>query len=173
MLALLASRAAVGQAGGPLAGSTTRAAMPAAAVAGAPIVTILSAAAGALVLSQGAGNASVNLGSVSYFKGTSAAGETSQKNTGSFVISTRFAIRVDCPGSPNLAQVNVTMSRLDEAPSHTIAIDGTALGSAPQTLAPSVPCGSVGEHRLDVAVPVSTPAGSIGSNVAFVATLKK
>jgi hypothetical protein len=36
-----------------------------------------------------------------------------------------------------------------------------------------MPCGSGGEHRLDVEVPVSTPAGSIGSNVAFAATLQK
>ncbi len=134
MLALLAGRAALGQPAGPLAGSATRAVTPAAAVAGALTVTILAAAAGALVQSQGAGNASLDLGVVSYFKGTSASGETSQKNSGSFVISTRFAIRVDCPGSPALAQVSVTMSRLDAAPSHTISIDGAALGSAPQTL---------------------------------------
>jgi hypothetical protein len=36
-----------------------------------------------------------------------------------------------------------------------------------------MPCGSGGEHRLDVEVPVTTPAGSIGSTVAFVATLKR
>jgi hypothetical protein len=65
------------------------------------------------------------------------------------------------------------MSRLDAAASHAITIDGTTLGSAPQILALSMPCGSGGEHRLDVEVPVSTPAGRIGSTVALVAVLRK
>jgi hypothetical protein len=106
-------------------------------------------------------------------KGTAAPGESSQKTAGAFVITTRFMLRVDCPGSSSSSQVTVTVSRLDASASHTIAIDGTSLGSAPQTLEQSMTCGSSGEHRLDVQVPVSTPAGSIGSNVAFVAALKK
>jgi len=137
------------------------------------MITILAAATGALVRTQAAGNASLDLGRVSYFKGTSAPGQSRQKNFRSFVISTRFALKVDCPGSAASSQVNVTMSRLDAAASHAIAIDGTPVGPAAQTLVQSMPCGSGGEHRLDVEVPVSTPAGSIGSTVAFVATLKR
>jgi hypothetical protein len=34
-------------------------------------------------------------------------------------------------------------------------------------------CGSSGEHRMDVEVPISTPSGPIGSSVVFVATLKR
>ena len=167
LLALLANRAAFGQAAVP------RAVTPMVATPAAPSITILPAAAGALIRSLGAGNASLDLGSVSYFKGTSASGETSQKNSKSFVISTRFSLKVDCPGNSSSSQVTVTMSRLDAAASHAISIDGMALGSAPQSLAQSMPCGSGGEHRLDVEVPVTTPAGSIGSTVAFVATLKR
>jgi hypothetical protein len=47
------------------------------------------------------------------------------------------------------------------------------LGLAAQPLVPSMLCGSSGEHRLDLEVPVSAPAGPLGINVAFVATLKK
>jgi hypothetical protein len=65
------------------------------------------------------------------------------------------------------------MSRLDAASSYGIAIDGTTLGTAARTLAQSMPCGSLGEHGLDVEVPVSAPAGSIESNVAFAATLQR
>jgi len=144
-----------------------------AAPAAAPAITILASATGALLRSQAASNASLDLGRISYFKGASAPGETSQKNSRSFVISTRFALKVDCPGSSSSSKVNVTMSRLDVAVSHAITIDGTTLGSAAQTLVHSMPCGSAGEHRLDVEVPVSTPAGSIGSTVSFVATLNR
>jgi hypothetical protein len=168
MLMLVAGRAAFGQ---PVV--APRVVTPMVAASAAPTITFLSAATGVLVVSHGAGNASLNLGRVSYFNGTSAPGESSQRNTGSFVVSTRFALEVDCPGSSSSSKVDVTMSRLDAAASYAIAIDGTTVGSAPQIFAQSMPCGSAGEHRLDVEVPVSTPAGSIGSTVAFMAALKK
>jgi hypothetical protein len=139
----------------------------------APTITILSASTGALVRSEGAGNAALDLGRVSYFNGSSAPGESSKKNSGSFVISTRFILKVDCPGASSFSRVNVTMSRMDGAASHGLAIDGIKLGSAAQILAGSMPCGSFGEHQLDVEIPVSTPAGSIGSTVAFEAALRK
>jgi hypothetical protein len=142
-------------------------------VPAAATITILSASTGAVVRSEGAGNAALDLGRVSYFRGTSAPGESSQKTSGSFVISTRFALKVDCPGSSPSSRVNVTMSRTDAAASHALAIDGIKLISAAQMLAEAMPCGSLGEHRLDMEVPVSTPAGSIGSTVAFEATLRK
>ncbi len=168
MSLLLANRAAFGQPPGALRTNTTVVAPPA-----TPTVTILGAATGALIRSQGASNSAIDLGRVSYFKGVSAPGETSQRNPKSFVISTRFGLRVDCPVNLAASSVSVTMSRSDAAPSHSITVDGTKLGPAAQTLASSMPCGTVGEHRLDVEVPVSTPAGSITSTVAFLATLKK
>jgi hypothetical protein len=145
---------------------------PRAAAIGAPTITVVTTVNGALILNQGPGNASLNLGGVSYFRGTSASGETSQRTSKSFVITTRFALRVDCPGSPASALVNVAVSRMDASPLYAMAIDGIKLGTAIQTLEQSMPCGSVGDHRLDVEVPTSTPAGSIASTVAFKATLK-
>jgi hypothetical protein len=161
-----------------LAGSTAfgqTAAVPRAIspLTAAPAITILSAPAGVPVRTFAAGNAALDLGAVSYFKGASAPGESSRKNSGSFVISTRFALRVDCPAGSASSLVDVIMTRVDADASHAIAIDGTTLGSAPQIFLQSMPCGSAGEHRLDVEVPVSTPAGAIGSTVAFVATLRK
>jgi hypothetical protein len=168
MLMLLANRASFGQPSGVPRTSTSVVAPPM-----APTITILGAATGALVRSLGASNASLDLGRVSYFNGASAPGESSRKNSKSFVISTRFALRVDCPGSSASSKVNVTVSRLDAAPSHAVTVDGTTVGSAARPLVQSMPCGSGGEHRLDVEIPVSTLAGSIGSTVAFVATLSR
>jgi hypothetical protein len=168
MFVLFANSPAFGQPAATRRSITSMVASPA-----VPTITILGTATGALLRSQGASNASVDLGNVSYFKGSSAPGESSQKNASSFVISTRFALKVDCPASSVASRVNVSISRLDAAASHSISIDGTTLRSVAQTLVQSMPCGSSGEHRLDVEVPVSTPAGSIGSTVAFVATLNK
>lgn len=164
IMALLVNRAMFGQAA-PGPRNMTQ-------VIAAPTITILPAAVGAMLRSQAANSASLDLGRVSYFRGTSIPGGSSQKKSGSFVTSTRFGLRVDCPGSSPSSIVNVTMSRLDAAPSHAISIDGTTVRPVAQTLVHSMPCGSAGEHRLDVEVPVSTPAGSIGSIVAFEATLR-
>lgn len=168
MLALLANPAAFGQ----LAG-IPRTMAPVIAAPSAPTITILTTATGALVRRLGAGSSSIDLGQVSYFKGASAPGENWQKNPRSFVISTRFALRVDCPGASPSSKVNVTFSWLDGAPSHSITIDGATVGFVPKTFVQSMPCGSGGEHRMDVEVPISTPAGTIGSTIAFVATLNR
>jgi hypothetical protein len=168
MVALFANLPAFGQSAPAPRTITSMVASPAVLT-----ITILGAATGALLRSQGASNASVDLGNVSYFKGSVSPGESSQKNTTSFVISTRFALRVDCPASSVASRVNVSISRLDAAGSHAISVDGTTLRSVAQTLVQSMPCGSSGEHRLDVEVPVSTPAGLIGSTIAFVATLNR
>jgi hypothetical protein len=143
------------------------------AASSAPTITILSAAAGAMVQSEGTGNAALDLGKVSYFRGTSLPGESSKKTAGALVITTRFALKIDCPGSSPASRVNVTMSRTSADGSHALAIDGIKLGTAAQPLEQSMPCGSTGEHRLDMEVPVSTPAGLVASTVAFAATLRK
>ena len=165
LLVLLANRAPFGQ-----LTAAQRAITPAVAAIGAPAITILAVADGALLRSHGAGNASLDLGPISYFRGTSAPGQSSRKTSTSLVISTRFVLKVDCPGSSSSSRVGVTVSRLDAAASNTIAIDGTTVGFAVQPLVQSMSCGSGGEHRLDVEVPVSAPAGSIDTTVAFVAT---
>ena len=166
MVALLANIAAFGQAAGELRGMTP-------AIPAPPTITILPAATGVLLRSQGAGNASLNLGRVAYFGGTSTPGAISRNISGSLVISTRFGLRVDCPGNSASSKVTVTMSRLDATPSHAITIDGTMVRSAAQMLVQSMPCGSGGEHRIEVEFPASTPAGTIGSTVAFEATLNR
>jgi hypothetical protein len=164
MLLLLTNRPAFPQTAG-----AQRAVAP--VVSTAPTITILAVPTGAMLQGQATGNASMDLGPVSYYKGTSAVGETSRKNAGAFVISTRFALKVDCPRNSS-SQVNLTVSRLDASASHAIAIDGISLGPTAQILVSSMSCGSSGEHRLDLEVPVSTPAGPIGSTVAFTATLR-
>ncbi len=107
-----------------------------------PTITILSASTGAMMRSEGPGNASLDLGKVSYFKGASAPGESSQKTPRALVISTRFGLRIDCPGSMPASRVNVTMSRTDAASTHSMAIDGIKLGTAPRPLIESMTCGS-------------------------------
>lgn len=157
---------------GQLAGAQ-RTISAAVAAVGPPVIIIRAASDGALIRSLAAGNASLDLGPVSYFRGTSAPGQSNRKTSTSFVISTRFELRVDCPGGPPSSRVSVSMSRLGASTSNAIAIDGSTVGFAPKPLVQSMPCGSGGEHQLDVEVSVLTPAGSIDATVAFMATLNR
>lgn len=148
--------------------------IPALGVApGAPTIAILAAATGTLVRSLGANSASLDLGRVSYFQEVLVPGQTMRKSSGSFIISTRFDLRVDCLGSPSSSRVSVTMSRTDADGSYAVSVDGTTLGPSAQKLVQSMPCGSVSEHRLDVSVPISSPAGPIDSTIALSATLNR
>jgi hypothetical protein len=146
---------------------------PVAAGAATPTVTILAASSGVEVRNLRANRASLDLGSVSYFQKRSPPGQSMWKNSKSFVISTRFALRVECPASSSSSRVSVTMSRLDGDTLPAIRIDGTTLGSSAQTLTQSMSCGSDGEHRLDVEIPIAAPAGLLGNTIAFVATLSR
>jgi hypothetical protein len=167
---LLGNRAAVA-----LPARAPRSATPVAIAAHAPetAITIVAAGSGASLRSNGASHASLDLGRVSYFKGTGAPGQTTRRNAASFVISTRFALTVACPGGSPSSRVNVTMALLDADDSQIISIDGTKVGSVARTLVESMPCGSGAEHRLDVEVPVSAPAGNIGTTIAFVAAINR
>jgi hypothetical protein len=122
---------------------------------------------------QGTNNASVDLGGVSYFRGTSAPGQSSTKSSQSLMISTRFGLQVDCPGSPPSSKVSLNISRADASATHIISVDGAVVGTATRTLLQNLPCGSLGEHRLDVEIPKSTPPGPIGTAITFVATITR
>jgi hypothetical protein len=167
LLLLVGNRGAFGQPPG-----APRATIPVATVNTGPAITILPAGNGASLQNLGAGSASLDIGRISYFGGSSVSGANSHKTPNSFIVVTRFVLWLDCPGSPPSARAKVSVSRADAGASHSLAIDGVKLGTAAQPLS-SMACGSGSEHRLDVEVPISTPAGSIGSTVAFVATLMK
>jgi len=167
-VALLGNRTAAA-----LPARAPRSVTPVAAASPAPTITILASGTGASLQTRGTSKASLDLGHISYFKGTAAPGETTRRNSASFVISTRFALRISCPGSSPATKVNVTMALLDADDSQIISVDGTTVGSVARTLVESMPCGSGGEHRLDVEVPVSTPAGSMGTTIAFVAAINR
>jgi hypothetical protein len=113
---LFANRATFGQlTRGP------RTISPVADALGAPTITIFTAATGTLIRSLGPNNASLDLGRVSYFQGVLVPGQTVRKSFGSIMISTRFNLRVDCPGSPSFSRVNVTISRRDEDGSYAVS----------------------------------------------------
>lgn len=142
----------------------------AAASSGQPTITVLSSASGAPLQSYAAGSAALSLGHAAYYGGRLSPGVAAQKNSSSMVLTTRFALRVDCPASSPSPSALVNVYLLDMDPSYVVSVDGRTLSSVP--LVVSQWCGSVTEHRVDVEIPKTRPAGPIGSTLAFSATQK-
>ena len=84
------------------------------------------------------------------------------------VLATHFALKVDCGGAQSLADVVISLSTGDF--SYAVRVDGVTLSvlGAVQSLR----CGSVSEHRLEVEIPKTRPAGLLLGTVSFSATTK-
>jgi hypothetical protein len=134
---------------------------------GPPTISLLPSSTGTMMRSYGGGSASIDLGRVSYFEGARVPGSTSRKSRNSFVISTRFGLKIDCADGTRLSPVDVTVFLLDSDLPNVITVDGMQITSLLQPLTTSFLCGSTTEHRLDVEVPTSAPDGAIGSTVGF------
>lgn len=143
-------------------------AITAAASQGQPSISVLTTASGAPLQSIGAGSASLALGRTAYYSGQAAAGVTQQKTSGSMILVTRFALKVDCGAQSSLAEVS--MSLLSPDPFYTVSVDGIKLSAADSLTV--LRCGSMSEHRLEIEIPKTRPAGPIGSTVWFSATAK-
>src|SRR6266851_9708818 len=64
-----------------------------------PTISVMPSPAGASLLSYMAGRASVDFGRAAYFGGRAVAGTSARTGHNSFVLSTRFKLKVDCHGS--------------------------------------------------------------------------
>jgi hypothetical protein len=134
------------------------------ATQGQPTITILPSASGASLQSYSAETASLSLGQASYYSGRTAPGVAAQKSKGSMILSTRFAMKVDCNGSPSpLADLTLSLFAVD--PFLTVSMDGVKLSTTPSVT--TIRCGSVTEHKLDVEISTKRPAGPIGTTLSF------
>jgi hypothetical protein len=140
-------------------------AMAAATSQALPTITILPAASGAPLESYAGGTASLSFGRAAYYGGPQAAGVDAQKNSRAMVISTRFALKVDCNGASSVSLTEVAISLFAIDPSYTVSVDGAKLSSAPSTTL--LRCGSVSQHQLEVEITTTRPAGPIDSMLAF------
>ncbi|QOY86571.1 hypothetical protein [Paludibaculum fermentans] len=144
--------------------STLAQAIAAAINRGRPTVTILAAASGASMQGLGTANPALSFGRTSYYAGRAAPGVSQQSSGGSIVMTTQFALKVDC-SDPQSALVEIEMTLNSQDASYTVTVDGTPLSTA--TSATVQRCGSVSEHRVVIEVPRTRPAGPFGSTVSF------
>ncbi|MGJ5815261.1 hypothetical protein [Paludibaculum fermentans] len=129
-------------------------------------MTILAAASGAPMHGLGTANPALSFGHTSYYAGRSAPGVSQRSSGGSIVMTTQFALKVDCSDTQAVL-VEIEMTLISPDASYTVIVDGAPLST--MTSATVQRCGSVSEHRLEIEVPKTRPAGPFGSTVSFTA----
>lgn len=97
---------------------------------------------------------SLNLGTVSYNGLSTVPNVTVTRQTGSFLVSTKFGLAIQ-DGTQQVATATVLVGLAAPELFFSLRLDGLALSTAPQVVQGSARVGSTIEHRLDVQVPTS------------------
>ncbi len=122
---------------------------------------------GAVLIQGAAGQATLDLGQVSYLGGSSQPGVTTRPLPGVLEVSTDFGIQVDRKGSA--VKTASVSAFLLAGGTTTVSIDGVQLLSTTQVISPNAAFGVVVPHTLTIGVPTTSPAGPLSINVGVMA----
>jgi hypothetical protein len=137
-----------------------------------PRVQPVTLPTGASVQAAGSGFGSLNFGHVSWARQTQAFGTSHKKDKGSFSLTTKIGLRLDCSAADTGRIASVAASLQQSDSRFSVAIDGVRLSMSPATFSPSVLCGTTGEHTVEVGVPITAPPGPISPSLIFQVTLR-
>ncbi len=130
-------------------------------------VSITFVQIGAAITQAGAGQASLDLGPLSYYGGSNRPGVTSRASGGVLQVSTDFGIRVDRQGQ---AVKTATVSAfLLGSSTASASIDAIPLLSSTQVITPDATFGVVVPHTLSIGIPTTSPAGPLSVSVGIMA----
>ncbi len=152
-----------GQGGKPKPGLLVVQAAPAAGGS----LTISFVQIGAPLTQLGANQATLDLGTLSYFGGNPLPGVTFTRLSGVLEAATDFGIRVDRKGSATKT-ASVSAFLVGTGPA-TVRLDAVTLTSSAQVIPPTVDFGTVVSHKLTVGVPTTAPAGPLAITIGIMA----
>jgi hypothetical protein len=133
-------------------------------------ITFLTAANGAPVHSLGPDQGVLSLGSISYFLPPDVNGVEIQRQTSSFVVSSRFDLRVDFSHGHRIDTATVSACLLSPAAAGTVWLDDIQLSITPEIIGRQVPYGAITEHVLKIVVPTSMPPGQLLDSISVIVT---
>ena len=151
---------------------STAAAALAANLLSTPVVQVVAAPTGANVRATGTGLGSLDLGAVSWARTPQTGGVTQTKDKSSFTVATKIGLRLGCSAADGsrLANVSAFLQTADSI--YTILLDGIRMSLSPTVVIPAAACGSTTQHLLEVAVPITAPAGPINPSLGFGVVLR-
>ena len=148
----------------------TRIFSPAPPPAETPSITFLTAPNGSPVQSLGSDQGVLNLGSFSYSLRADSNGEEIQRQKDSFIVSTRFGLRISRSNGHGAGTAVISAFLLSHDPFQTVWVDGVRLSMTPGIIGRQVSYGAITEHELKIAVPLSMPAGQLLDSIGVTVT---
>jgi hypothetical protein len=133
-------------------------------------ITFLTATNGSPVHSLGSDQGVLNLGSFSYFPGADVNGAEIRRQKDSFIVSTRFGLRIGLSNGHRAGTATVSAFLLSPDPLRTVWVDGVRLSMTPGIIGRQVSYGAITEHVLKIAVPISMPAGQLLDSIGVIVT---
>lgn len=133
-------------------------------------ITFLAAPNGSPVHCLGSDAGVLNLGSFSYSPRADVTGAEIRHQKDSFIVTTRFDMRIGLPNSHSAGTATVSAFLLSSNPLRTVWVDGVRLSMTPGIIGRQVSYGGITEHVLKIAVPLSMPAGEISDSIGVIIT---
>jgi hypothetical protein len=133
-------------------------------------ITFLTAPNGSPVHSLGPDQGVLNLGSFSYFPRAKVNGAEVQNQKDSFLVSTRFALRIGLSNSHRPGTATLSAFLLSPNSLRTVWLDGVRLSMTPAIIGRQESYGAITEHALKITVPSSMPAEQFLDSIGVIAT---
>lgn len=144
------------------------------------VITFLTSEDGAPVHSLGPNEGVLSLGSISYFLQPEVKGVEIQRQKDSFIVSSRFDLRVDFSHAHREDTATDRGHRRDTAmvsacllsptAAGTVWLDDVPLSMTPRIIGRQVSYGTITEHVVKIAVPISMPAGQLLDSIGVIVT---
>jgi hypothetical protein len=133
-------------------------------------ITFLTVANGSPVDSLRSDEGLLNLGTFSCFTRADVNREEIQRHTDSFVVSTRFGLRIGLSSGHLAGTATVSAYLRSTNPLRTLWVDGVRLSMTPGIIARQVSYGVISEHVLKIEVPMSMPDGQMLDSIGVIYT---
>jgi hypothetical protein len=133
-------------------------------------ITFLTSEDGAPVHSLGPDQGVLSLGRISYFLEPDVDGVEIQRQKSSFVVSSRFDVRVDFSHGHRKDTATVSACLLSPTAVGTVWLDDIQLSMTPRIIGRRVSYGAITEHVLKIVVPGSMPAGQLVDLIGVIVT---
>jgi hypothetical protein len=133
-------------------------------------ITFLTSPNGAPVHSLGPDQGVLSLGGISYFPQPVVNGVAIQRQKGSFIVSSRFDLRVDFSHGHRRDTATVSAYVLSATAAGTVSLDDIQLSMTPVIIGRQVSYGAITEHVLKIVVPISMPAGQLLDSIGVIVT---
>lgn len=131
-------------------------------------IHILPLPGGAPILGGETGQGILELGNASYGSGRRG-NVTTEKHDQYFTILTQFGLKLEKQNGSHTGDAMLSAYLENPDSSCTFFLDGIQLSTVPRMISARMRLGNSSEHRLEIRVPKTAPAGALRASVAWIA----